>query len=182
MENLVYREVKKFKKKYPLTIAWRLKAHSEVITKHLNEGEYVLYAFAAQKNDTPFDFITSCATAVTNKRLLIGTKRLLFGYFFTSITPDLFNDLKVQSGLFYGRIYIDTLGEFVKLSKIPIQALSEIETQITENIMREKKKYAQIISDEIRDWWKARLIYTSLAFFLKNIPILEKIKIIIYNL
>lgn len=139
--NSVYEEVKKFKSRYPLTIAWRLKAHSDVVFKHLNEGEEVKYAFPAQKNDHPFDIISTCVVVITNKRLLIGKKRLLFGYFLTSITPDLFNDLKVKAGIFYGRIYIDTLGEFVKLSKFPNSSLNELETKITENIMREKKKY-----------------------------------------
>ena len=137
----VYVEVKKFKKKYPSTIAWRLKAHSKVISNHLNKGEVIKYAFPAQKNDHPLDIITSCVVVITNKRLLIAKKRLLFGYFFTSITPDLFNDLKVKAGIFFGRIYIDTLGELVKLSKFPNSALNELETEITENIMREKKKY-----------------------------------------
>ena len=141
--NPVYEEVKNFKKRYPFTIAWRLKAHSQVVYKHLNEGECVKYAFTAQKNDIPLDFITTCVVVVTNKRLLIGTKRLLFGYFFTSVTPDLFNDLKVKAGLFYGRIYVDTLGELVKLSKITNNALDEIETNVTENIMKEKKKYTK---------------------------------------
>lgn len=49
MNNGVYEKVLAFKKRYPGTIAWRLKAHSKVVEKHLNQGEKVLYAFAGQK-------------------------------------------------------------------------------------------------------------------------------------
>ena len=140
MSNIVYSKLKEFKNKYPMTISWRLKAHSKVINKHLNPEEEVLYAFAAQKNDNPLDIITTCAVAITNKRIIIGQKRLLFGYFFTSITPDMFNDLTVKMGIIWGKIYIDTIKEIVKLSNIQQEALNEIETNITEYMMKEKKK------------------------------------------
>jgi len=78
---------------------------------------------------------------MTNKRLLLGSKRVLFGYFFTSITPDLFNDLKVKSGLIWGKIFIDTVGELVVISNLSKDSLDEIETNVTENMMKEKKKY-----------------------------------------
>ena len=96
------------------------------------------------KNDYLFDIITSCVVALTNKRILIGQKRLLFGYFFTAITPDLFNDLKVKSGLIWGKIYIDTVKEFIPLSHIQNDALDEIETNVTEYMMEEKKKYGSL--------------------------------------
>ena len=113
MRSLVYEQVKKFKKKYPMTIAWRLKQHSKIIEKHLNSDETVLYAFAAQKNDNPIDIITTNVIVITNKRIMLGEKRLLFGYFFSAITPDMFNDIKVKMGLIWGKIYIDTVKEFV---------------------------------------------------------------------
>lgn len=142
--SLVYQKALEFKRKYPSTIAWRLKAHAKVIDKHLNKDEVVKYVFVGQKNDCWYDIITTNIIVMTNKRLLLGSKRLLFGYFFTSITPDLFNDLKIKSGLFWGRVYIDTVGEFVTLTNISKKALDEIETNITENIMHEKKKYVSI--------------------------------------
>lgn len=142
MNNSIYKQVKSFKKRYPLTIAWRIKAHSKILEKHLNPGEQILYVFAAQKNDNPLDIITSYICALTNRRLILAQKRLLFGYFFTSITPDLFNDLKVSMGLIWGKIYIDTAKEVVPLSNIQKDALNEIETNITEYMMEEKKKYA----------------------------------------
>ena len=49
MDSL-YDKVIIFKKKFPKTVTWyRLKKHCKVIEKHLNPGEEVLYAFAAQK-------------------------------------------------------------------------------------------------------------------------------------
>lgn len=139
----VYEKVAEFKSKYPLTIAWRAKKHCKIIDLHLNPGETVEYAFIAQKNDNPLDIITTNVVALTNKRILIGQKRLLFGYFFTAITPDMFNDLKVAMGIFWGKIYIDTIKEFVTFSNIQKEALPEIETRITEYMMKEKKKYKE---------------------------------------
>lgn len=139
--NNVYGEVKKFKKKYPMTVAWRLKKHSKIIEKHLNPEEKILYIFACQKNNNPFDIITTYIVALTNKRIILGTKRLLFGYFFTAITPDMFNDLEVKMGIIWGKVVIDTIKEEVVLSNIDRNALDEIETNITEYMMKEKKKY-----------------------------------------
>ena len=79
---------------------------------------------------------------LTNKRILLAQKRLLFGYFYTAITPDLFNDLKVQMGIVWGEVIIDTVKERVYLSNIQKAALDEIETQITEYMMTEKQKYS----------------------------------------
>lgn len=143
MESIVYEKVRKFKRKYPMTVAWRLKEHSKIIDMHLNPGEIVKYAFAAQKNDNPFDMITTNVVALTNKRILIAQKRLLFGYFFTAITPDMFNDLQVKMGLIWGKIYIDTVKEFVTFSNIQREALPEIETCVTEYMMIEKRKYSK---------------------------------------
>lgn len=147
MNGEVYKLVRDFKKQYPWTISWRLKKHSKIIEMHLNPGEVVKYAFAAQKNDNPFDIVTTYVVVLTNKRILLGTKRLLFGYFFTAITPDMFNDLSVKMGLVWGKIIIDTVKETVYLSNIQKEALDDIETAITEYMMREKKKYASLPKD-----------------------------------
>ena len=141
MDNTVYEKALNFKKRYPLTVAWRLKQHAKVINRHLNPGEEIIYAFAAQKNDNPFDIWTSCIVALTNKRVMIAQKRLLFGWFFTTITPDLYNDLKVNMGMIWGKIYIDTVKELVCFSNIQREALSEIETAVTEYMMKQKKEY-----------------------------------------
>ena len=132
----VYKYVLEFKRKYPMTIGWRLKKNSSVVEKHLNPDEEVLYAFVAQKNDNQLDICSSAVVALTNKRILIGRKRVVIGYFLDSITPDMFNDLKVSGGLFWGKVYIDTIKEFVTLSNISNDALPEIETEISEYMMR----------------------------------------------
>lgn len=137
----VYNLALDFKLKYPFTIGWRIKKNSSVIEKHLNPGEKVLYAFVAQKNNNPFNILGTAVIALTNQRILIGRKRVVIGYFLDSITPDLFNDLKVSSGIIWGNIYIDTVKEFVTLSNISKSALPEIETKITSFMMDEKKKY-----------------------------------------
>ena len=141
MEN-IYSQVKAFKKKHPLTIGWRLKAHSKIIEKHLNPGEKANFVFVGQKNDSVFDIFSTYVIVLTDRRILLGQKRLLFGYLFAAITPDLFNDLKVNTGIIWTKIYIDTAKEFITLSKIQKSASSIIETAITEYMMNEKRKYA----------------------------------------
>lgn len=135
----VYRKALKFKRKYPLTIGWRLRLNSEIVERHLNPGERALYVFVAQKNDNPFNILGTAVVALTNKRILIGRKRVVIGYFLDSITPDMFNDLKVSGGIIWGKVYIDTIKEFVTLSNISNNALTEIETKVTAYMMRKKK-------------------------------------------
>ena len=136
----IYHKVREFKTKYPMTVSWRLKKHCEVAELHLNPDEEVVYAFAAQKNDNPIDIITSAVIVLTNKRIIIAQKRLVFGYLFKSITPDMFNDLNVNMGLIWSEVYIDTVKEFVCLSNIQREALPIIETAVTEYMMKEKSK------------------------------------------
>ena len=140
MKN-VYEMLKEFKKKYSSTICWRLKKHASVIEKHLNPGEEVNYAFAAQRSLNRYSFFSTYAVVLTNKRILLAQKRLLFGYSFLAITPDMFNDLTVNTGLIWGEINIDTVKETVILNFISKESVDEIETMITEYMMEEKKKY-----------------------------------------
>lgn len=137
----VYKRVLKFKRKYPLTVGWRPRQNASIIDKHLNPDERVLYAFIAQKNDNPLQFFESGVVALTNKRILIGRKRVLFGYFLDSITPDMFNDLKVTGGIIWGKVHIDTVKELVTLSNIDIAALPELETAVSQYMIKVKKEY-----------------------------------------
>ena len=148
MSKSVYKKVLAFKNRHPGTIAWRLEKHSAIIEKHLNPGEEVLYVFAGQKNNSSIAVPNTFIIALTNKRLVFARKRLFFGYFFYSVTPNMFNDLKANSGVLWGKIVIDTVKELAIISNISKSALSEIETEITEYMMREKKKYAVKKKDE----------------------------------
>lgn len=139
---LVYEKAKRFKKSYPFTIAWRLRAHSKVIEKHLNPGEEVIYVFTAQRNFSSFDLFSTYVVALTNKRIILAQKRILFGYIFLTITPDMFNDLTVDAGMLWGKVNIDTVKERVILSNISKSALHEIQSEITDYMMTEKQKYA----------------------------------------
>ncbi len=137
----VYEKVMEFKNKYSSTMAFRIKKHCKIIEEHLNPNEEVCYAFTGQKNQKSYDIISTYVLVLTNKRLLVARKRLLFGYFFHSITPDLFNDIKVKSNIIWGRVKIDTVKEVVYISNISKKALKEIETEVTEHMMNNKKKY-----------------------------------------
>ena len=142
MENS-YVRVQKFMKKYPLTIAWRLKQHAEIIDKHLNPGEKILYVFAGQKNESSWDIFNTNIVALTNERIMVATKRVVFGYFFKSITPDMYNDLTIHKGLIFGSVMIDTIKEVLLITNLDPKALSEIETNITEIMLKQKKEFAK---------------------------------------
>ena len=137
-----YDMIRKFLKRYPFTIAWRAKQHCKIIDKHLNPGEQILYMFAGQKNDRMSEIFNTYVVALTDKRIMVATKRLIFGYFFKSITPDMYNDLTVQKGLIFGRVVLDTIKEVITITNIDPNALSEIESNITEIMIEQKKKYA----------------------------------------
>ena len=138
----VYKKAREFKRKYPGTITHhRLRKHSKIIEKHLNPGEIVRYVFAGQRNEKSLDIFETAVIAITNKRILIAQKRVLFGYFLSSITPDLYNDMQVISNLIWGRVIIDTVKEVIQISNISKKALPEIETEVTSFMMEAKKKY-----------------------------------------
>lgn len=143
----ISKKAQNFRKKYPLTLAFRLNAHSRIVEKYINPDEELIYVFAGQKNDRSIGLLNTFVVALTNKRLLFARKRLLFGSFYYAVTPDMFNDLKVESGLIWGKIIIDTVKELVTISNIDISALNEIETNVTKYMMEEKKKYASIPRD-----------------------------------
>ncbi|MBE6155357.1 MAG: hypothetical protein E7164_01210 [Firmicutes bacterium] len=137
----IYELVSEFKAKYPDTVAWRLKKHAAVVDHYINPDEKVLYAFCGQKNDNWADVFSSAVIVLTNKRLLIGQKRVVWGSFYTQITPDMYNDMQIYRGLVFGRITIDTIKERVVLTNLSKHSLDEIETAISEFMMKEKKKY-----------------------------------------
>ena len=138
-----YSLIHKFMKKYPMTIAWRIKEHAKIIDRHLNPGEEILYVFAGQKNDRAVDIFNTYVVVFTNKRIMVATKRVIFGYFFKSITPDMYNDLTIHRGLIFGSVVLDTIKEVITITNIDPKALSEIETNITEIMLKQKKEFAK---------------------------------------
>ena len=131
----IYERALEFKKKYPWTVAWRLKQHCKIAEIHLNPDEKVRYVFVAQKNHFSYEIFRTFVVVVTDKRIMLAQKRLLFGYLFITITPDMFNDLSVMMLLLWGRVCIDTVKERMILSNIQKAALPEIETEISSFIM-----------------------------------------------
>ena len=157
MTNTIYNKLKDFKKRFPSTVAWRLRAHSKVAAEHINDDEEVLYAFAAQKLPSVFNVTSTYAIVITDKRILLAQKRLLFGYFYYTITPDMFNDLTIKMGIFWGRVIIDTVKETVNLTFISKNALREIETVLSKYMMQEKRKYESELTDEEHNQLKKEL-------------------------
>ena len=136
-------KVKEFKSKYPMSIAFRLEMHSKVIEEHLYDNEKVDYVFCGQKSESFFSLFNSCVVAITDQRLVVGQKRIFWGYFFTSVTPDLYNDLKVVNNLIWSDINIDTVSEKVYISNVAPKAAVEISKRITKFMMEEQKKYGK---------------------------------------
>lgn len=141
----VYKLAARFKRKYPNTIAIRLKKHAEVIERVIDKDEQVLYVFCGQRNDTHSLLFDSCIVALTNKRIIIGEKRALFGYYLINVKMDLYNDLKLSTGIFWGKIEIDTVKETVFISNLDKRSLDEIETNINKVVAEYKKR----ISNEV---------------------------------
>ena len=140
-EKTVLNCVLEFKKRYPNTIMWRIKKHCAVVQKHLNPGEKVLYAFAAQMNDTATNIFDTAVLCVTSDRLLIGQDQILYGYTLNSVTPEMYNDLQVFSGILWGKITIDTVKEVVTFSNFNKRALTEVESIISMYMKEAKKLY-----------------------------------------
>ena len=145
-----YVKAREFLRKYPFTIAWRVRRHCDIIDRHLNvnENEKILYVFVGQKNERAIDIFNTNVVALTNKRIMVATKRVLFGYFFKSITPDMYNDLTIHRGLLFGDVIIDTIKEVITITNIDPSALSEIETNITEIMLEQKKNFAKRTKNE----------------------------------
>lgn len=136
----IYSRAKAFKNRYPSTVAWRLKAHCKVIADHMEKGEEIKYVFAGQKNDSIVDIITTYVVVVTDRRIILGEKRLFFGYFLISITSDMFNDVTIKQGLLWGRCIMDSLKENVIISNLSKAAASEVEANITKHVIQAKQK------------------------------------------
>ena len=141
MEKTVFKRVMEFKRRYPSTIMWRVRKHCNVIQKHLNPNEKVLYAFAAQKNESALHIFDTAVLCVTSDRILIGQDQILYGYTLNSVTPEMYNDLQILSGIFWGRIRIDTVKEVITFTNFQKKALTEIESIISMYMLEAKKLY-----------------------------------------
>ncbi len=135
----VYKMVSRFKKKYPRTLAIRLKKHAAVIENFLDNDEHVYYTFCGQRNDSNTLLFDSCVVALTSKRIIVGEKRALFGYYVINVSTKLFNDLTITSGIIFGKIEIDTVKENIFITNIDKRALDEIETMIHKVVLENKK-------------------------------------------
>ncbi len=136
--NNIYNEAIKFLNKYHFTLAFRVKQHCKVIETHFDNDETLKYVFVGQKNEKSIQFPHTTVIALTNKRMLFGRKRLLFGYVFYAVTPEMLNDVKIWSGLFWGKVVIDTVKEFVVISNLAKKSLDEVETAITKYMIEQK--------------------------------------------
>ena len=137
----VYESCKSFLKKYPKTIAWRIKKHSSVIEEHLNEDEVVLYTFTGQKNCNFTQPFFTTVIVFTNKRMLLARKLFFGRYDFSSITPDMLNDFSISASILFGKVEIDTVKEKFYIGCLDKKALPSIEDALSKYLVNEKLKY-----------------------------------------
>ena len=141
MNESVYESCKAFMKKYPKTIAWRIRKHSSVIQEHLNDDEVVLYSFAGQKDAGMLQPFFTTVIVFTNKRMLLGRKRYLGRYYYTSITPDMLNDFELRTSILFGSVEIDTVKEHFTINCLDKKSLPKIEDALSKYMVNEKLKY-----------------------------------------
>lgn len=138
-----YEKVNEFNKKYPGSIYWRIKKHSDLVDKNLYPDEVVDFAFAAQNNTSHGTIFDTAILAITNQRIIIAQDHIIVGYSINTITPDLYNDMQLNAGIIWGMITVDTVKETINFSNISKQALPEIQKRITSFMIEAKKKYYQ---------------------------------------
>lgn len=141
MSKTVYESCREFLKNYPRTVAWRIKQHSSVIQKHINDDEIVLFTFTGQKDSNFFQPFYTTVITFTNKRMLLGKKRFLGRYYYASITPDMLNDFEISAKLFFGAVEIDTIKEHFIIDCLDKRSLSKIEDALSKYLVNEKLKY-----------------------------------------
>ncbi len=139
MDHDVYKSCLDFKRKYPSTVAWRIKKHANVIQSYLDDDEVVLYSFVGQKNTHFYEIFFTTAIVLTNKRMLLGRKRFI-GEYYAAITPDMLNDFEIRKNLLWGSVEIDTIKENFVISNLAKKALPEIEDAISKYLVDEKMK------------------------------------------
>ena len=140
MDRDVYKSCLEFKRKFPKTIAWRIKKHAQIVQNYLNDDEVVLYAFVGQKNMRWYEMFFTTAIVLTNKRMLLGRKRFFGQYSYSSITPDMLNDFEVRTNILWGSVEIDTVKEHFIISNLDKRSLPEIEDAISKYLVNEKLK------------------------------------------
>ncbi len=149
MYESCYEKLKAFKQKFPKCVTWfRLKKHCAIVDKHLNPGEHVDFILAGQLDQNHLSFFNTGVLAITNQRLIVAQNRFLVGYKFSSITPDLYNDMQVDCGFIWGMLCIDTVKEKIYVSNLDKNSLPEIETSITMFMADAKKNFNKTTENE----------------------------------
>lgn len=148
MKDDVIELIKGFKKKYPRGITFRVKKHAEVIRRHLNDDEVVLFAFIGQKDATIYQPFFTTAVVFTNKRMLLGRSQFFGRYYYSSITPDMLNDFELRANILFGEVEIDTVKEHFCMNCLDKRSLPSIEDALSNYLVNEKLKYAKSNNNE----------------------------------
>jgi hypothetical protein len=106
--GIVYEKILRFKNKYPSTFALRLKKHAEVAEKSLMKGEKVYEAYCACNEN-----FRSYAIVITDKRIILAHKNLMFGYHVESISKDKIYKIDNEQGFKWSEISLNSLTETI---------------------------------------------------------------------
>lgn len=141
MNDTIYEKCKSFLKKYPKTIAFRVKRHASVVQEHLNDDEVVLFAFLGQKNSNILLPFYTTIVVFTHKRMILCSKRFFGRYYYSSITPDMLNDFEIRANFIFGLVEIDTVKEHFTMNCLDKRALPKIEDALSKYFVDEKLEY-----------------------------------------
>jgi hypothetical protein len=102
----IYEKALEFKNRYPGTFGYRLKKHAKVIEDNLLEGEKVTNVYCGSLGT--FD---TAILAITNKRIILGHKKLFFGSKCVSINNDKICSVNAYNGMIWGKVIISSLSD-----------------------------------------------------------------------
>lgn len=122
MRNIIYEKVMEFKNKFSGVPATRLERHAEVAMKSLAEGENVLHVYCGLD-----EFYRTQIVVVTDRRVIVARKKLLFGSRISSIDRDKVCNIHNRRSLLWNDIFFNTLTEnFAYLHMLGDDATTEI--------------------------------------------------------
>lgn len=140
----VYEKLMLFKNRYPHTLTSRLYAHATVAENSLADKEEVLYASCG------FDeLFRTIIFVVTDKRVLVARKKLVYGYYCTSIDKEKICQINTSKGMFLTNVSIRTLTEtFGSVNLFDDEAADDIKRSIASNTTNRNNSTSEVSCKE----------------------------------
>ena len=127
--GIIYEKAMKFKSKYSGSISFRLKEHSKFAEKYLVDGEKVLHVYCGCR-----DFFHTRVLVITDKRVMVAHKNLLFGGYCSSIDKNEICEIGTHKGIIWNEITLSTLTDlFCYIGKLTSSAAAQMKEEITKS-------------------------------------------------